>query len=38
MEKKTLTPVESICHNLPVEFGIILNYIRTLRFEEKPDY
>ena len=38
MEKKISTSVEQICAELPVEFVILLNYVRALRFEEKPDY
>jgi casein kinase 1 len=38
MEKKMTTPVEILCKGLPVEFSIYLNYCRTLRFEDKPDY
>ena len=38
MEKKMTTPTESLCKNLPGEFGIYLNYTRNLRFDDKPDY
>ena len=29
---------EMLCEGLPKEFSIFLNYVRALRFEEKPDY
>lgn len=32
------TPVEILCKNIPVEFSIYLNYCKSLRFEDKPDY
>jgi len=38
MEKKMTTPVEILCKSLPIEFSTYLNYCRTLKFEDKPDY
>lgn len=38
MEKKMSTPVEILCKGLPIEFSTFLNYCRSLRFEDKPDY
>jgi len=38
MEKKMTTPIEILCKTLPIEFSTYLNYCRTLRFEDKPDY
>jgi len=38
MEKKMTTPVEVLCKGLPIEFSTYLNYCRTLRFEDRPDY
>lgn len=38
MEKKMSIPVEVICKNIPVEFSIYLNYCKSLKFEDKPDY
>ena len=38
MEAKLATPVEQLCENLPVEFQIYLTYIRSLKFDEQPDY
>jgi len=37
-EKKICTSVDILCKGLPIEFGIYLNYCRSLRFEDKPDY
>ena len=38
LDKKASMTIEEICSDLPNEFGIYLNYCRSLRFEEKPDY
>lgn len=38
MQKKMQIPVEILCKGLPVEFSIYLNYCKSLRFEDKPDY
>ena len=32
------TPTEVLCRNFPNEFAIYLNYTRSLRFDDKPDY
>jgi casein kinase 1 len=37
-EKKMATPVEALCKGFPSEFSTYLNYNRSLRFEDKPDY
>lgn len=37
-EKKMATPIDVLCKGAPVEFATYLNYCRSLRFEEKPDY
>jgi len=37
-EKKMSTSVEELCRGYPAEFATYLNYCRSLRFEEKPDY
>lgn len=29
---------EMLCEGLPVEFSVLLNYVRALRFDERPDY
>jgi serine/threonine protein kinase len=38
MQMKMDTPVEVLCKSLPTEFATYLNYCRTLRFRQKPDY
>lgn len=37
-EKKQSTPIKELCEEFPEEFGIYLNYVRKLGFEETPDY
>jgi len=37
-EKKMSTPVDTLCKGFPLEFATYLNYTRSLRFEDKPDY
>jgi hypothetical protein len=38
LEKKIETTVEDLCKNFPTEFTIYLNYCKSIRFEDKPDY
>jgi len=38
MEKKMSTPIEVLCKHFPTEFVTYLNYCRSLRFEDRPDY
>ncbi|KAI8809545.1 kinase-like domain-containing protein [Cladochytrium replicatum] len=38
MEKKMTTPTEVLCRGYPNEFALYLNYTRSLRFDDKPDY
>ena len=38
MEKKMTTPTEVLCRGFPNEFAVYLNYTRSLRFDDKPDY
>ncbi|BEJ14113.1 hypothetical protein CspHIS471_0312870 [Cutaneotrichosporon sp. HIS471] len=38
MEKKMTTPTDILCRGFPNEFAIYLNYCRSLRFDDKPDY
>jgi hypothetical protein len=38
MEKKMTTPTEVLCRGFPPEFTVYLNYVRSLRFDDKPDY
>ncbi|KAJ6630956.1 kinase-like protein [Mycena sp. CBHHK59/15] len=37
-EKKQTTPISELCEGFPEEFGIYMNYVRKLGFEETPDY
>lgn len=37
-EKKMSTPIEELCKGFPSEFATYLNYCRSMRFDEKPDY
>ncbi|KAG9007725.1 casein kinase I [Tulasnella sp. JGI-2019a] len=37
-EKKQTTVIRELCEGYPDEFGIYLNYVRKLGFEENPDY
>jgi casein kinase 1 len=37
-ECKIAAQPEQLCVNLPVEFSTFLNYARSLRFDERPDY
>ncbi|TQS38683.1 hypothetical protein Golomagni_00807 [Golovinomyces magnicellulatus] len=38
MERKMTTPTELLCRGFPHEFAVYLNYTRSLRFDDKPDY
>lgn len=35
---KSNIKTEELCAGCPKEFGIFLNYVKNLKFEEKPDY
>jgi len=37
-EKKLSTPIEVLCKGFPSEFATYLNFCRSLRFDDKPDY
>ncbi|KIY99580.1 hypothetical protein MNEG_8384 [Monoraphidium neglectum] len=37
-EKKMKTPFETLCKGLPQEFVLYFQNVRSLRFDEKPDY
>eukprot|EP00744_Colponema_vietnamica_P001750 GILI01002863.1.p1 GENE.GILI01002863.1~~GILI01002863.1.p1 ORF type:complete len:461 (+),score=85.18 GILI01002863.1:187-1569(+) len=38
LEKKMNTSIEVLCKGFPIEFATYLNYVRSLRFEDRPDY
>jgi len=38
MEKKMTTSTDVLCRGFPDEFAIYLNYVKSLRFDDKPDY
>lgn len=38
MRKKRDTDILSLCQNLPPEFSLYFTYVRSLQFEERPDY
>ena len=38
LEKKISTSINEICKNLPNEFATLFNYIKNLKFEDKPNY
>lgn len=38
MEKKMTITADVLTRNLPYEFSLFLNYARSLRFDDKPDY
>ncbi|KAJ5900295.1 Casein kinase I [Penicillium subrubescens] len=38
MQKKMTTSIEVLCRGFPTEFAVYLNYSRSLRFYDKPDY
>lgn len=38
MEKKMTTSCDVLTRGLPCEFGLLLNRVRSLRFDDKPDY
>jgi len=38
MDRKMCVSVEDLCKDFPQEFATYINYCRTLRFEDRPDY
>ncbi len=38
LEKKLITPPEILCKKLPRQFAFFFQYLRKLKFEERPDY
>ncbi len=37
-ERKLITDIGTLCQGFPSEFAMYLNYCRSLRFDEPPDY
>lgn len=37
-QKKASIPIPELCKDLPKEFEIYMDYVRTLFFDQKPDY
>lgn len=37
-ERKLSTPTETLCKGFPTEFPVYFQYVRSLRFDDKPDY
>jgi hypothetical protein len=38
MEKKTRISLEELCDKEPQEIAVYMDHVRSLRFEDKPDY
>jgi casein kinase I homolog HRR25 len=38
LEQKLMTSTAELCRDLPTEFAEFLDYVRALRFDQKPDY
>ena len=38
LEKKLTVPIEVLCRDIPKEFLTMLDYSRSLRYDERPDY
>lgn len=38
LEKKISTPTEVLCKGFPAEFRSYFEHVRTLRFDDRPDY
>lgn len=38
LQKKRTTTIETLCRGFPVEFQLYFNYVRSLQFDERPDY
>jgi len=38
LEKKMTIPVDELCKHLPEEFRVYIEYCRSMRFADKPDY
>ena len=37
-DKKNTVSIGSLCKDMPDCFGLILEYVKSLKFEQKPDY
>lgn len=38
LKKKRDTDIQTLCRDLPPEFSLYFTYVRSLQFEERPDY
>jgi hypothetical protein len=38
LEKKTSTTIELLCRGFPAEFKAYFEHVRSLRFDDRPDY
>lgn len=38
LKKKRDTDIQTLCKDLPPEFSLYFTYVRSLQFEERPDY
>lgn len=38
LHKKRTTTIEALCRSFPLEFQLYFNYVRSLQFDERPDY
>lgn len=38
LEKKLSTSTDQLCKDLPIEFSIFTNYVKNLKYNERPDY
>lgn len=38
LQKKRTTTIESLCRGFPLELQLYFNYVRSLQFDERPDY
>lgn len=38
LQKKRTTSIDALCRSYPPEFSLYFNYVRSLQFDERPDY
>ena len=38
MQKKTDIPLDQLCRGLPPEFHAFINYTKSIKFDQRPDY